>query len=109
MQDQLGDLHDADVATGLIKEYIDSQSRHRKKSEKKSKKSDNPQSPTVDPQSATHNPQLDRPQSPVPPGLAAYLEERESAIRHIHADFFATWSRMQSPEWRTRLAAVIMA
>jgi CHAD domain-containing protein len=102
MQDQLGDLHDADVATGLIKEYIDS--RHPKKSEKKSKKSDDQQSLTDNPQSTIHNPQSD-----VPPGLAAYLEEREAAIRHIHADFFSTWSRMQSPEWRARLAAVIMA
>jgi CHAD domain-containing protein len=104
MQDQLGDLHDADVATGLIREYIESRTRHRKNSESKSKKSNNPQSTAGDPQSAMANPQ-----SQVPPGLAAYLEEREAAIRHIHADFFSTWSRMQSPEWRARLAAVIMA
>ncbi|MEO8285884.1 MAG: CHAD domain-containing protein [Chloroflexota bacterium] len=82
MQDQLGELHDADVAVTLTKGYIEEQEKKRKKKD---------------------------PAYVVPAGLAAYLEEREAAIRRIHADFFSTWSRLQSPEWRARLAAVIMA
>jgi CHAD domain-containing protein len=81
MQDQLGELHDADVAAGLIKDYIATQSKRRKKD----------------------------PESTPPPALAAYLEECEAAMRRIHADFFSTWAALQRPEWRAKLALVIMA
>jgi CHAD domain-containing protein len=82
LQDQLGELHDADVAAGLIRDYIDDQKKRRKKDD-----SDYTASP----------------------GLLAYLEERESAIRRIYADFLSTWSRIESHAWRARLAAVILA
>jgi CHAD domain-containing protein len=82
MQDQLGALHDADVASGLIEDYIATQSKRRKKRD---------------------------PEYTAPPGLAAYLDEREAAIRAIHADFYSTWATLQSPEWRARLSVVILA
>ena len=82
MQDQLGALHDADVASGLIDEFIARQQKRRKKGD---------------------------PDYEVPPGLAAYLEERQAAIRTIHADFNSTWATLQSPKWRARLAVVILA
>ena len=82
MQDQLGELHDADVAAGLIREYITTQSKRRKKGD---------------------------PEYTPPPALAAYLEECEAAMHRIHADFFSTWAALQRPEWRAKLALVIMA
>jgi len=82
MQDQLGELHDADVAAGLIKDYVDGQKKRHKK---------------------------DEPEYSAPAGLAAYLEERESAIRRIYTDFLSTWSRIEGRAWRARLATVILA
>jgi CHAD domain-containing protein len=82
MQDQLGELHDADVAAGLVKDHVGEAKKRRKKSD---------------------------PEYTAPPGLLAYLEERESAIRRIYADFLSTWSKIEGHAWRARLAAVILA
>jgi CHAD domain-containing protein len=85
MQDQLGQLHDADVASGLVRAYIDKQNKRRKKG-----------APARDAQD-------------IPPGLAAYLKDREAAVHTIHTDFHSTWASLQSPPWRARLSVVILA
>jgi CHAD domain-containing protein len=81
MQDQLGELHDADVAIGLIRDYVE---RHTKRTK-------------------------DGHEFTMPTGLAAYMEDRSAAIRRNHADFLHTWAGIKSPEWRARLASVISA
>jgi CHAD domain-containing protein len=81
MQDELGELHDADVAIGLIRDYVQ---RHTKR-------------------------QKDGYEFTMPPGLAAYMEDRSAAIRRNHAEFLHTWAGIKSPEWRARLASVISA
>ncbi len=81
MQDQLGALHDAEVAADRVRVYSkDTHGKHPK-----------------------------RTASPVPPGLAAYLAERERAAGTIHHDFALTWTQLTSPQWRSRLAAAIAA
>lgn len=81
MQDQLGELHDADVAAGLIRSHV---ARLQKKGKKSGDKV-----------------------AQVPVGLAAYLAEREAAARQIHTSFFSTWSDLSSAKWRGRLGGVI--
>jgi CHAD domain-containing protein len=82
LQDALGELHDADVAAGLIREHIAAeQPRRRKKA----------------PPDA-------------PPGLLAYQADREAAVRRICTEFPATtWPPLIGPDWRARLAAVSAA
>lgn len=82
MQDQLGALHDADVASGLIEDYVAGERKRQKKAGS---------------------------EYAVPPGLAAYVEERQAAIRNIHTDFSSTWAKLQSPEWRAKLSVVLLA
>lgn len=81
MQDQLGELHDADVTAALIREHLDQNYKSKKKADK----------------------------SQVPQGLAAYLAEREDAVKRIHSEFSGTWETLSSPDWRSRLAAGIAA
>ena len=81
LQDALGELHDADVAAGLIREHLAAQQPRRKKA-----------APDA------------------PPGLLAYQADREAAVRRICAEFPATtWPRLIGPDWRARLAAVSAA
>jgi CHAD domain-containing protein len=81
LQDALGELHDADVAAGLIREHIAAAYPRRKKA----------------------------PAEP-PPGLAAYQADREAALRRICAEFPATtWPRLVGADWRACLAAVSAA
>jgi CHAD domain-containing protein len=80
MQDQLGILHDADVAAILIRDHIASQAGKAKR----------------------RNEEYE-----VPAGLAAYLNDRETTVRRCHEEFFPTWSKLMSHAWRARLAAVI--
>ena len=44
-----------------------------------------------------------------PPGLAAYLRDREAAIANLCINFRPAWDTLSSPEWRARLAAAIAA
>ena len=78
-QDQLGQMHDADVAAGLIRSYIADTYPSRKK----------------------------KPAQP-PPGLAAYLAAREATVQDI-ADHFAatTWVRLNSADLRQQLASLV--
>lgn len=81
MQDELGLLHDADVAAGLIRNYLAESPR------KKGKRG------AVAP----------------PPGLADYLADREATVAHTRDHFGATWATLTSPAWRARLAAALAA
>jgi CHAD domain-containing protein len=81
MQDHLGSMHDADVASILIREYI---ARHHRKRKGKE-------------------------ESAVPAGLTAYLDEREAAVRTLADSFGPLWTRISSPKWRSRLAGVVAA
>jgi len=79
VQDQLGALHDADVAAGLIRDYIAKQS---KKGKKKS------------------NQEVQQP----PAGLTAYLSYLEGQVEGIKSDFAPIWRRITGPKWRANLA-----
>jgi CHAD domain-containing protein len=81
MQDHLGAMHDADVASILIHDYIAGH-YHKRKGNK---------------------------ESAVPAGLAAYLDERETAVRRLVDTFGPLWSRISSPKWRSRLANLVAA
>ena len=87
LQDRLGELHDADVAVGLIKAYMATQGKRRKKGA----------------------PGQIGPPPASPYALTAYLAEREETMRRIHADYYPTWAMLQSDEWRAKLAAVLLA
>jgi triphosphatase len=86
MQDQLGALHDADVAAGLVREYIAAQP---KKGNRKRRAETSPTQP--------------------PPGLAAYLGHLEGTVESTKAGFGSTWQRLTGPKWRTQLAAAAAA
>ncbi len=78
-QDQLGQMHDADVAADLIQTYITDTYPARKK------KAAQP-----------------------PAGLAAYLAARQATVQEIAAHFAATtWVRLNSTDLRGRLATLI--
>jgi CHAD domain-containing protein len=79
MQDHLGAMHDADVASILIRDYI---ARHHRKRKGKE-------------------------EGAVPAGLTAYLDEREAAVRTLADSFGPLWTRISSPKWRSRLAGVV--
>jgi CHAD domain-containing protein len=86
LQDALGEMHDADVAAGLIREHIAAQQPRRRKKA---------------PPAAKEAP---------PRGLLAYQADREAAVRRICAEFpVTTWPRLVGPDWRARLAAVSAA
>lgn len=81
MQDQLGALHDAEVAAGSVRTYV----------------------------AHAHGRYSKHDASPAPPGLAAYLGEREHAAGTIHSAFALTWAHLTSPDWRGRLATALAA
>ncbi|MDQ2807427.1 MAG: CHAD domain-containing protein [Chloroflexota bacterium] len=81
MQDQLGALHDAEVAAGFVRTYV----------------------------THTHGRYSKHDASPIPAGLADYLAEREHAAGTIHSEFALTWTHLTSPDWRGRLAQAIAA
>ncbi len=81
MQDQLGDLHDADVAAGLIRSFVSAEAKKAKRA-KKSRLAQGG-------------------------GLTSYLEEREAAMHRLQADFGPTWRHLSSPQWRARLASAV--
>jgi CHAD domain-containing protein len=81
MQDELGLLHDADVAAGLIRDYVATLLQGKRKR---------------------------RPAGP-PPGLADYLADREAAVTHVRDHFGSTWATLTGPDWRARLAAALAA
>ncbi len=81
MQDQLGALHDAEVAAGFVRTYV----------------------------AHAHGRYSKHEATPVPAGLAAYLAEREHAAGTIHSEFALTWAHLTSPDWRTRLATALAA
>jgi CHAD domain-containing protein len=81
-QDQLGQMHDADVAADLIRGYIADTYPARKK----------------------------KPAPPPPPGLEVYLAARAATVQDIAAHFAeTTWVRLNSLTLRQRLATLLAA
>jgi CHAD domain-containing protein len=82
MQDHLGAMHDADLASDLIRAYI---ATHQSKKKRKNA------------------------EEAVPSGLTAYLDEREAAVHSLAGSFGDLWGRINSTKWRSRLAGVVAA
>jgi CHAD domain-containing protein len=81
MQDQLGALHDADVAAGLVRDYVvNSHKAALKRGE-------------IEPRT--------------PAGLAAYFNFLTSEAQRVLSDFSATWAYLSSRDWRLQLAQAI--
>ena len=78
LQDQLGELHDADVASKLIRDHVASLTKGKNNGDEKA-----------------------------PAGLVAYLAEREDAMKTLQADFAPSWDKISGAGWRTRLATLI--
>ena len=91
LQDGLGELHDADVATILVRDYLDE--RKGKGSGIKDKGSEG-----RDEQGG---------EADVPPGLADYLDELQSIMDSRRKEYVATWTALNSSEWRKRLATLV--
>jgi CHAD domain-containing protein len=78
-QDQLGQMHDADVAADLIRAHVAAAYPARKKKP-----------------------------AEVPPGLAAYLAARDATTQEIATHFAGTtWVRLNSADLRQRLATLV--
>lgn len=80
LQDNLGELHDADVARLLVLDYAASR--------------------------GYGDPDKDGPALPV--GLSAYLDHLQSVMDDKEKDYVGTWAEMQSPEWRRKLAMTLV-
>ncbi|MEO5952198.1 MAG: CHAD domain-containing protein, partial [Chloroflexia bacterium] len=80
LQDNLGELHDADVARILVLDYTRSKGYKEQEGE--------------DPA--------------MPAGLAAYLASLQATLDAKQRDYVSTWADLQSPEWRRRLAVLLV-
>jgi CHAD domain-containing protein len=90
MQDQLGALHDADVAAGLARDYLAALSKKGKK-----KRSEE----------ASANTGAER-----PTGLTDYINYLQGVVGSTKSDFASTtWQRITGRKWRAQLAAAIAA
>ena len=87
LQDQLGEMHDADVAAALISDFADRQS-HRQ------------------PVARSANGENGG-ESTMQPGLAAYLKDRTETVKSKQVAYEATWLAITNPDWRKRLALLI--
>lgn len=85
LQDHLGDLQDAGVASNLLRDFLTWGTWGRKKSKKKSM----PTEPIV------------------APGVAAYLAAKHSEIEHLVDTFPEAWARFQNPEIGESIAAAV--
>ncbi|HST04703.1 MAG TPA: CHAD domain-containing protein [Chloroflexia bacterium] len=81
LQDQLGEMHDADVAAALIRDFA-GQRAHRHSGE------GNQEAPTA-------------------PGLDAYLKDRTDTVARKQTEYETTWLILISQDWRKRLALLI--
>ena len=92
LQDGLGELHDADVATTLVRDYLDGRKGQG-------------------PGARDHGPGNGYAQiadEGIPTGLATYLAELQSIIDTKRKEYVATWTNLHSQEWRKRLAALLV-
>jgi CHAD domain-containing protein len=87
LQDQLGEMHDADVAVALVSEFADRQSHRQPVA--KSANGENGGEPAMQ------------------PGLAAYLADRTETVKSKQVAYEATWLAITDPGWRKRLALLI--
>jgi CHAD domain-containing protein len=87
LQDQLGEMHDADVAAALVSEFADRQSHRQPVARSTNGENDG--------EPAMH------------PGLAAYLRDRTETVKSKQVAYEATWVAITNPDWRKRLALLI--
>lgn len=88
LQDHLGDLQDAGVASNLLRDFLTWGTWGRKKGKKK-------QSMPAEPI--------------VAPGVAAYLAAKHSEIEYLVDTFPEAWAQFQSPEIGESIAAAVAA
>jgi triphosphatase len=91
LQDSLGELHDADVATTLVRGYL---GEHQG------------QGPAARGQGSVDNDTQGTDEA-IPTGLATYLAELQSIIDSKRKEYVATWATLTSHEWRKRLTALL--
>ncbi len=84
MQDHLGDLHDADVADGLLRDFLDGGTPAARKKA-----------------AATPRRRI------IAPGVVAYLAAKQSELQTLIDTFPAAWQRLNRPEVRHKLALAV--
>jgi CHAD domain-containing protein len=87
LQDHLGDLQDAVVASNLLRDFLTWGTWGQAKTAKKT-----PSRPT---------------EPVIAPGVAAYLTARQIELQRLVETFPQTWARFQSPEFSQSVAAVV--
>ncbi|MFQ5342683.1 MAG: CHAD domain-containing protein [Anaerolineae bacterium] len=85
LQDHLGDLQDAGVASNLLRDFLTWGTWGHKEGKKVSL----PAAPVV------------------APGVAAYLAAKQSEIQHLASTFPDAWARFQSPAFSRSVAAAV--
>jgi CHAD domain-containing protein len=81
LQDQLGEMHDADVAAALIRDFAGQRARRHAGE-------GNQEASTA-------------------PGLDAYLKDRTDTVARKQTEYETTWLTLTSHDWRKRLALLI--
>jgi CHAD domain-containing protein len=85
LQDGLGELHDADVATTLVRDYVSGLKGRG---------------------SGARNGDDGEPE--LSPGLTSYLDELQSIMDAKRKEYVSTWAALNSPEWRKKLATLLV-
>jgi len=87
LQDHLGDLQDAVVASNLLRDFLTWGTWGHAQAQKK--KAPLPVEPVV------------------APGVAAYLAARQAEIQHLLETFPQVWAYFQSPEFKQTVAVAV--
>jgi CHAD domain-containing protein len=89
LQDHLGDLQDAVVASNLLRDFLTWGTWGHSEAEKEG---------------------VSLPTEPIiAPGVAAYMTSRQTELQHLVETFPQAWSRIQSPEFKELAAAALAA
>ena len=91
LQDHLGELHDADVADHLLRDFLDGGTGS-----------------FASPPPSKRSPDVPRPRV-MAPGVAFYLAEKQMELQTLVRTFPEAWSHFNRPEVRHNLAAAIAA
>jgi CHAD domain-containing protein len=90
LQDQLGEMHDADVAATLVREFAVMRARKQPLGAKTQDEGEVDQ------------------ESPTSPGLAVYLKDRADTVARKQIEYESTWLTLTNRDWRRRLALLIV-
>lgn len=90
LQDQLGEMHDADVAATLVREFAAQRSIKQTAIGKTQGE-------------VEHDREL-----ATSPGLATYLKDRTETVARKQIEYEATWLTLANRDWRRRLALLIV-